>query len=128
MLDKLNPIEDSEEIMTKPDLPSSGSQPSDVASLATPESEPTGSGENVDTVVTSGDIEHNLDITSATFPERLMELLEDEKEPEALWWLGETDCFCIDPKHFPEQVLCKYFQGTKFDSFTRKLNRWYVGL
>lgn len=59
-----------------------------------------------------------------SFPERLFELLEEEKEKDALWWLSDGDAFAIVPKVFPDQVLNKYFQGTKFESFTRKLNRW----
>lgn len=59
-----------------------------------------------------------------TFPERLMELLEGEKVKEAMWWLPGGCAFAIRPKIFYDAVLSKYFQGTKFESFTRKLNRW----
>eukprot|EP00977_Amphora_coffeiformis_P014228 scaffold3939_cov166-Amphora_coffeaeformis.AAC.17 len=59
-----------------------------------------------------------------TFPERLMELLEGETVKEAMWWLPGGSAFAIRPKVFYDIVLSKHFQGTKFESFTRKLNRW----
>ena len=60
-----------------------------------------------------------------TFPERLMELLEgDASVEEAMWWLPGGCAFAIRPKIFYDVVLSKHFQGTKFESFTRKLNRW----
>ena len=60
------------------------------------------------------------------FPDKLMSLLDSDKVTEAMRWLRDGDAFCIAPSVFSEQVLDKYFQGTKFESFTRKLNRWYV--
>jgi hypothetical protein len=116
---------ESQEIMTKSYFPTAETRPSDVTSLV-PTSLPARRGDDLAKVSAPIEAEYNLDLSSATFPERLMELLEEKMEPEALWWLGESDCFCIDPKRFPDQVLNKYFQGTKFESFTRKLNRWYV--
>jgi len=59
-----------------------------------------------------------------TFPERLMELLDEEVALDSMWWLEDGKGFCVDPKVFADKVLNKYFQGTKFESFTRKLNRW----
>lgn len=41
-----------------------------------------------------------------------------------MWWLPDGDSFCLIPVVFAENVLDKHFQGTKFESFTRKLNRW----
>lgn len=61
-----------------------------------------------------------------TFPERLMELLNEGVARDSMWWLEDGNGFCVVPKLFAENVLNKYFQGTKFESFTRKLNRWYV--
>lgn len=58
------------------------------------------------------------------FPEKLMSLLDGDKVADAMWWLPDGDCFCLIPVLFAEQVLDKHFQGTKFESFTRKLNRW----
>ena len=68
--------------------------------------------------------EEQLERTHKTFPEKLMELLDEETVKESLWWLDGGDAFAIVPKAFPEKVLNDHFQGTKFESFTRKLNRW----
>lgn len=43
---------------------------------------------------------------------------------DSMWWLPDGDSFCLIPVVFAEKVLDKHFQGTKFESFTRKLNRW----
>ncbi|GKY98811.1 hypothetical protein MPSEU_000837200 [Mayamaea pseudoterrestris] len=59
-----------------------------------------------------------------TFPGRLMNLLDQGVASDAMWWLEQGDGFCVVPKLFGEKVLDEYFQGTKFESFTRKLNRW----
>jgi HSF-type DNA-binding len=60
------------------------------------------------------------------FPEKLMSLLDGEEMSDSMWWLPDGDSFCLVPVVFAERVLDKHFQGTKFESFTRKLNRWYV--
>lgn len=65
-----------------------------------------------------------IDKALMTFPERLMSLLEGGSVEDAMWWLPDGDAFCLVPKIFSEKVLDKFFQGTKFESFTRKLNRW----
>lgn len=57
------------------------------------------------------------------FPEKLMVLLDGNTASDAMWWLPDGDSFCIIPTVFAEQVLDKHFSGTKFESFTRKLNR-----
>ena len=59
-----------------------------------------------------------------TFPGRLMDFLDQGVASDAMWWLESGDGFCVVPKLFTEKVLDQYFQGTKFESFTRKLNRW----
>lgn len=59
-----------------------------------------------------------------TFPERLMELVMDETDKEALWWLPDGNYFCIHSKKFTKTILANNFQGSKFESFTRKLARW----
>lgn len=59
-----------------------------------------------------------------SFPEKIMMLLNKELASDAMWWLPDGDAFCILPAPFTEKVLDKHFQGTKFESFTRKLNRW----
>ncbi len=60
------------------------------------------------------------------FPENLMSLLDSGVDSDIIRWLPDGDAFCLKPALFAERVLDKYFQGTKFESFTRKLNRWYV--
>ena len=71
---------------------------------------------------------HRFESGLMTFPEKLMMLLDGNCAKEAMWWLPDGDAFCFIPNVFAEQVLDKHFQGTKFESFTRKLNRWYVKL
>jgi len=83
-----------------------------------------GSGGSVAKKDESLALEDDFEKTHHTFPERLMELLENEEVKNAMWWLPGGDAFTIVPRLFPEMVLNKYFQGTKFESFTRKLNRW----
>ena len=62
-----------------------------------------------------------------TFPERLMYLLQNETEPDALWWQKDGLSFGFEQKRFTESVLNKLFPiRIKFESFIRKLNRWYV--
>lgn len=62
-----------------------------------------------------------------TFPERLMYLLQNETDSDALWWQPDGDSFAFEPKLFTEKVLSKLPGGKiKFESFIRKLNRWYV--
>jgi hypothetical protein len=59
-----------------------------------------------------------------TFPEKMMQILESAEYEDAIWWNPDRVGFSIVPKKFTEKVLTKYFQGTKFESFVRKLNRW----
>ena len=59
-----------------------------------------------------------------TFPMKLRSLLDDEQFKDVIWWLPGGEAFCIAPADFSERILEKHFQGTKFESFTRKLNRW----
>jgi HSF-type DNA-binding len=61
-----------------------------------------------------------------TFPERLMDLLQSGSVETAMRWLPRGEAFAVVPKVFYDVVLLCHFQGTKFESFTRKLNRWYV--
>lgn len=62
------------------------------------------------------------------FPEKLMALLDGGRVSDVMWWLPDGDSFCLVPSLFAEKVLDQHFSGTKFESFTRKLNRWYVTL
>ena len=60
-----------------------------------------------------------------SFPERLMDLLQNGKDVErAMKWLPSGEGFTIVPSIFYDVVLDGHFHGTKFESFTRKLNRW----
>jgi len=59
-----------------------------------------------------------------SFPERLMQMLDSDEFSVIIYWSGFGDSFCINTKEFIEKVLDVYFQGSKFESFVRKLNRW----
>ena len=61
--------------------------------------------------------------TTQTFPQRLMEMLDDEVVPDAMWWAEEGKAFAMDLSKFGD-VLQHHFQATKYASFTRKLNKW----
>lgn len=65
------------------------------------------------------------------FPRRLMAALADETLCDIISWLPTGKSFAImKPDVFIHQVLPKYFGApssrgsTKYQSFTRKLNRW----
>jgi len=65
------------------------------------------------------------------FPERLMDILNDETLADTVTWLPHGRSFVIiRPDKFTEEVLPKYLppvdarSSTKYPSFTRKLNRW----
>jgi hypothetical protein len=67
------------------------------------------------------------------FPQKLMEILSDSTLTEIVTWLPHGRSFVmIRPDVFTEKVLPKYMPpvdsraSTKYPSFTRKLNRWYV--
>jgi HSF-type DNA-binding len=79
-----------------------------------------------DSTVDAGNTNSSFRMSSGLlpFPDKLMSLLDSNKVSEAMRWLRDGDAFCIAPVLFTERVLDKYFQGTKFESFTRKLNRW----
>lgn len=60
-----------------------------------------------------------------TFPQRLMELLDDEGNDDIIGWLPHGRGFLIYQKRrFAAELMGKYFKQSKFTSFTRKLNRW----
>jgi hypothetical protein len=59
-----------------------------------------------------------------TFPEQLMQIIYSQEFGDSIWWNSPGDGFFLVPKKFTEKVVKKFFQGTKFESFTRKLNRW----
>jgi hypothetical protein len=67
------------------------------------------------------------------FPQRLLAILSDESLSDVIAWLPHGKSFVvIRPDVFTETVLPKYLPptdartSTKYASFTRKLNRWYV--
>ena len=66
----------------------------------------------------------DFEAMQANFPERLMKLLQDETLGDSMKWLPNGDGFSLNPKDFQAVVLDKHFFGTKYESFTRKLNRW----
>mmetsp|Transcript_530 Transcript_530/g.799 ORF Transcript_530/g.799 Transcript_530/m.799 type:complete len:685 (-) Transcript_530:136-2190(-) len=59
-----------------------------------------------------------------TFPEKLYELLNVKDCQDAICWLPNGNAFALHPTMFIKKILPKHFEGTKFESFTRKLNRW----
>jgi HSF-type DNA-binding len=79
------------------------------------------------------------DACKETFPERLMAILNDDGvSSDIISWLPNGLSFIIArPDLFMESILPKYITpmqqqqdartlSTKYPSFTRKLNRWYV--
>ena len=65
------------------------------------------------------------------FPQRLMSLLADQSLFDIISWMPHGRSFVImRPDVFSDRVLPSYFpssdirSGTKYPSFTRKLNRW----
>lgn len=70
----------------------------------------------------------NCDDDSMLFPQKLMGILADPMNQDAISWLPDGKAFVIrNREKFAEAVIPKYFcRKAKFSSFTRKLNRWYV--
>jgi hypothetical protein len=60
------------------------------------------------------------------FPQRLMSILSDERNHDAICWLPHGRGFIIrNRKLFAEKVMPRFFpRKSKYSSFTRKLNRW----
>ena len=79
---------------------------------------------------TCGDASDNEDedddFRAKIFPQRLMELLADERNNDCIAWLPHGRAFVIrNRKLFAEKVMPKFFpRKSKYSSFTRKLNRW----
>lgn len=61
-----------------------------------------------------------------TFPERLMQLINDTIAPDYVGWIEKEEAISFKTDGFQEHVLDSFFQGLKYDSFVRKLNRWYA--
>jgi len=66
------------------------------------------------------------DFRAKIFPQRLMELLSDERNADCIAWLPHGRAFIIrNRKLFADKVMPKFFpRKSKYSSFTRKLNRW----
>jgi hypothetical protein len=65
------------------------------------------------------------DENAKIFPQRLMEILTNPDNQEAIAWLPHGKAFIIvNRQKFADNVLPHYFRKTKYTSFTRKLNRW----
>lgn len=60
------------------------------------------------------------------FAEELMKVLNSAMDVQSiLYWLPSGNSFCIaNQSRFVEEVLSKYFRGTKYGSFLRRLKRW----
>lgn len=96
---------------------------SDKDASGSEEEDPTAPTKEHESINENADLE-SYEKTNVSFPERLMDLLNHgEGIKEHMWWLEDGEAFAVVPEGF-EAVLDKYFQGTKFESFTRKLNRW----
>ena len=65
---------------------------------------------------------------SMIFPQRLMVILGDKGNHDAINWLPDGRSFIVvDKSLFTEKVMPKFFpRKSKFSSFVRKLSRWYV--
>lgn len=65
------------------------------------------------------------DENAKIFPQRLMEILTNPNNQDAIAWLPHGKAFLIvNRQKFADHVLPHYFRKTKYTSFTRKLNRW----
>lgn len=65
-----------------------------------------------------------------TFAQKLMTILADPECQEAIKWMPDGQSFVIgNPDVFGPIVMGRYFgnKSAKFESFTRKLNRWGKG-
>ena len=60
---------------------------------------------------------------SVAFLQKMMTLLNDETAPSALWWMADCTAFGLEPDILSKEVLDKYFQGSKFTSFLRRLHK-----
>jgi HSF-type DNA-binding len=58
------------------------------------------------------------------FPGKLMELVNENMAPDYVSWIETAEAISFRTDGFQEHVLDKFFQGLKYDSFVRKLNRW----
>ena len=60
-----------------------------------------------------------------TFPAVLHDILRDDAFSNIITWLPHGQAFeVLDKKKFEEVVSTKFFNGSCYSSFTKKLNRW----
>ena len=90
------------------------------------ETEPKVKAEEKVTEEEEEDDEKQDDDCQFIFPQRLMSILSDDRNSEAICWLPHGRAFIIrNRKLFAEKVMPKFFpRKSKYSSFTRKLNRW----
>lgn len=63
----------------------------------------------------------------ANFAEKIMHVLENNMEPEAIRWIDNGEAIAIHPENAKQsKLLAKFFQMKSFPIFTRTLIRWYV--
>jgi hypothetical protein len=89
-----------------------------------PEEDPKNKSEEKPSAENKAREEVTLEVGTQTFPEKLYQLLQGDEMKDSMWWLPDGDAFCLVPMLFAHKVLDRHFQGTKLESFTRKLNRW----
>ena len=66
---------------------------------------------------------------TATFPQRVMALLDDEDAQQSIHWLPDGRVFKIHkPEEFEKEVLTKYFNSIKLDSFVIRLKSECIAL
>jgi hypothetical protein len=61
---------------------------------------------------------------SMEFPAQLMDVLQRDVAPDAMWFLPEGEALAFNKDTFTEKVLDVHFRGMKFNSFVRNMNRW----
>lgn len=49
-----------------------------------------------------------------TFTEQLMKILDEEQAPSAMWWMQDGKSFAIKLDKVGEDVLDRFFQGSKY--------------
>jgi HSF-type DNA-binding len=61
------------------------------------------------------------------FPQKLMQLLKNEEDTGAIWWLDDGECFAIEQEQFTKvmnKVSRTSKKKVKLDSILRNLYRW----
>ena len=67
--------------------------------------------------------ERNTGGVQNPFPERLHDMLTQDKYPDIVSWAPHGRCFVVrKPKEFEKRVLEQFFNQTKYRSFQRQLN------